>query len=91
THKVVQFDDYLHQTRKDAEGHVSQIALPKANVVGLTFNDGCTIIVRPSGTEPKCKFYFLLNGQSNEEVSQRLTTYLQDFSLTYLSEDKVLK
>lgn len=91
THKVVQFDDYLHQTRKDAEGHVSQIALPKANVVGLTFKDGCTIIVRPSGTEPKCKFYFLLNGQSNEEVSQRLVTYLQDFSLTYLSEDKVLK
>jgi len=89
--KVVLFEDYLFQVAKDDKGHHSTIALPKANVIKLNFNDGSSIVVRPSGTEPKCKFYFLIHGKSTTEVQVKLNQYLQAFSKLYLSEDKRLK
>lgn len=90
-YKVVLFEDYLSQVSKDDKGHVSAIALPQANVIKLNFNDGSSIVVRPSGTEPKCKFYFLINGKSSLDVQTKLNEYLRTFSLFYLSEDKPLK
>jgi len=90
-YKVVLFEDYLSQVSKDDKGHVSAIALPQANVIKLNFNDGSSIVVRPSGTEPKCKFYFLINGKSSLDVQTKLNEYLRTFSSFYLSEDKPLK
>ena len=89
--KVVLFEDYQFQVSKDDKGHVNSIALPQANVVKLNFDDGSSIVVRPSGTEPKCKFYFLINGKNSLDVQTKLTQYLQNFSSLYLSEDKRLK
>jgi phosphomannomutase len=55
--KVVAVSDYQAQTRTQA-GAAAPIALPKSNVVSLELEDGSRIIARPSGTEPKAKFYF---------------------------------
>lgn len=90
-YKVVLFEDYLTQTTKDDKGQVSTISLPHANVIKLNFHDGSSLVVRPSGTEPKCKFYFLINGKSALEAQTKLNEYLNAFSLLYLSDDKRLK
>ena len=41
--------------------------LPKSNVIKIIFVEGHSIVVRPSGTEPKIKIYFSLIGKSNED------------------------
>jgi phosphoglucomutase len=89
--KVAMFEDFQIQESKDSLGQQKSIALPKANVVKFTFEDGCSIIVRPSGTEPKCKFYFSIQGKNHEDCQRKLDTYLQSFSSIYLTEDKRLK
>ena len=57
--KVTIIKDYLHlQEREMATGIVKPIQLPKSNVLQFLLDDGSIISVRPSGTEPKIKFYF---------------------------------
>ncbi len=57
--EVVKIADYLSQEEKDIKsGTVSKIDLPKSNVLQFLTADGSKISVRPSGTEPKIKFYF---------------------------------
>ena len=55
--KVVAVDDIKKQQHIDADGKVTPINLPKADVVKLFLEDGSIVTVRPSGTEPKVKFY----------------------------------
>ena len=55
--KVVAVDDIEKQQHFEANGKVTPINLPKANVVKLFLEDGSLVTVRPSGTEPKVKFY----------------------------------
>ena len=54
--KVIRVEDYLEQKAYES-GKEERIELPKSNVVKLYFENGNTIAVRPSGTEPKVKFY----------------------------------
>lgn len=54
--------DYQKQVRKDMKtGEESPIPLPKSNVLQFLLTDGTKISARPSGTEPKIKFYFSVN------------------------------
>jgi phosphomannomutase len=56
---VVTVTDVLRGTRLDrAKGSSEAIALPASNVLALGFGDGSRITLRPSGTEPKVKYYF---------------------------------
>ena len=55
--KVVAVDDIEKQQHFERDGSVKPINLPKANVVKLFLEDGSLVTVRPSGTEPKVKFY----------------------------------
>ena len=55
--KVVAVDDIEKSLHMDINGQQSPINLPKSNVVKLILEDGSTVTVRPSGTEPKVKFY----------------------------------
>jgi len=55
--KVVAVDDIEKSLHIGLNGNKSTINLPKSNVVKLILEDGSTVIVRPSGTEPKVKFY----------------------------------
>ena len=55
--KVVAVDDIEKSLHIELNGKQEPINLPKSNVVKLILEDGSTVIVRPSGTEPKVKFY----------------------------------
>ena len=55
--KVVAVDDIEKSLHFELNGKQSPINLPKSNVVKLILEDGSTVTVRPSGTEPKVKFY----------------------------------
>ena len=57
--KVIKIKDYLSLEEKNLRsGDVTQIKLPKSDVLQFYLEDGSKISVRPSGTEPKIKFYF---------------------------------
>ncbi len=60
--KVVQIDDYQSSKSKNIlENTTSSISIPKANVLIFTTEDGSKIALRPSGTEPKIKYYISVN------------------------------
>ena len=60
--KVKELLDYQLQEKKDlATGETEKIDLPKSNVLQFITEDGSKISARPSGTEPKIKFYFSVN------------------------------
>ncbi|MBP6978530.1 MAG: phospho-sugar mutase [Bacteroidales bacterium] len=61
--RVVRIMDYLTQEEKDMlSGDQKKIPLPGSNVLQFFLEDGSKITVRPSGTEPKIKFYFGIRG-----------------------------
>ena len=53
--------------------------LPKSNVLKYFLDDGTWVCLRPSGTEPKIKFYFGVKGNSMDEATRELTTTIDDF------------
>jgi phosphoglucomutase len=58
--------DYDKREAKDlSNGQVCTIDLPKSNVLQFVLADGSKISARPSGTEPKIKFYFSVQGKLN--------------------------
>ena len=59
--KVQKIDDYQKQTSLYIDGTSVELAYPKSNVIIFTLADGSRIAIRPSGTEPKIKFYFSVN------------------------------
>lgn len=72
SYKVVSARDYKLDTIKDmATGEVKPTGLPASNVLYYDLEDGAWICVRPSGTEPKIKFYFGVKGTSLEDASQK--------------------
>lgn len=71
--KVSAVEDYKASVRKElATGKLNPISLPKSNVLKYFLEDGSWFCVRPSGTEPKCKFYFAVKGSSLQESEQLL-------------------
>ena len=71
-YKVVSARDYKLDTIKDmASGEVRPTGLPSSNVLYYDLNDGAWICVRPSGTEPKIKFYYGIKGSSMEDADAR--------------------
>jgi phosphoglucomutase len=82
--KVKQFVDYWQQVSKDDQGQLLPVALPKSDVVQFNLEDGSQIVVRPSGTEPKCKFYYMIRGESAAGCEKKLTQLKQNFETTYL-------
>lgn len=61
--RVVCIEDYDNSTSRNLiSGEVESISIPKSNVLIYYLEDGSKICARPSGTEPKIKFYFSVNG-----------------------------
>jgi phosphoglucomutase len=77
--KVTAVEDYLSSIRTDADGTEKVIDLPKSNVIKYHFEDSTWIALRPSGTEPKVKFYFSVCSSSLEESKQKLSQIEQQF------------
>lgn len=71
---VVAVEDYKTSVRKEfADGKLNPISLPKSNVLKYFLEDGSWFCVRPSGTEPKCKFYFSVIGNSLQDSEEKVT------------------
>ncbi len=74
--KVAQWKDYSDGSVVDAEtGEKSQMELSGSNVLRYEMADGTTILVRPSGTEPKIKVYVLTRGKDIAERDANLEKY----------------
>ena len=75
-YKVLKARDYQANTIKDLEtGEVTETGLPNSNVLYYELTDDAWLCVRPSGTEPKVKFYYGIKGTSladAEEKSEKL-------------------
>ncbi len=78
---VVIREDYL-QGKRTITGNGNKeetIQLPKSNVIKYYFDDGSWVCLRPSGTEPKIKFYFGVKGNSLEDSRERLAALEKAF------------
>lgn len=78
--RVVMVEDYKHSTAKNLiTGEIEDLYIPKSDVLIYYLEDGSKICARPSGTEPKIKFYFSVY-ETLEDVSQfdEVTALLND-------------
>ncbi len=69
--------DFKNQNVPDTNG--SKYFLPKSNVIQYFLTDGSKITLRPSGTEPKIKFYFSTKGKNKKEVEEKIKILKEDF------------
>lgn len=76
--KVIVQEDY-QSSKKVVANTEEKINLPKSNVLKYFLEDGTWVCLRPSGTEPKIKFYFGIQGNSMEEAKRKLSTTIDDF------------
>ena len=76
--KVAVAQDFALNQQVDAEGVVSEIGLPTSNVLKYILEDGSWIAVRPSGTEPKIKFYMGVKAATQEEAEEKLAKFQKD-------------
>ncbi|MCR5742810.1 MAG: phospho-sugar mutase [Lachnospiraceae bacterium] len=79
-YKVLEFRDYDKDTVLDIQtGKVTPTGLPKSNVLYYQFDDNAWCCVRPSGTEPKIKFYMGVKGTSFENAGDKLKALTDGF------------
>lgn len=66
-------EDFKAQTSTATDGTVTALTTPPSDVLKYTLADGSWIAVRPSGTEPKIKFYIAVVSETNEESQAKIT------------------
>ena len=76
--KVALAQDFSVNQQVDAQDVVSEIGLPTSNVLKYILEDGSWIAVRPSGTEPKIKFYMGVKAATQEEAEEKLAKFQKD-------------
>ena len=76
--KVALAQDFAVNQQVDSQGVVSEIGLPTSNVLKYILEDGSWIAVRPSGTEPKIKFYMGVKAATQEEAEEKLAKFQKD-------------
>lgn len=76
---ILKLRDYKKDTITDmATGAVTPTGLPKSDVLYFELNDNAWCAVRPSGTEPKIKFYFGVKGNNLSDAEARIKKLMQD-------------
>ena len=70
--EITVVEDFKAQTSTAADGTVTTLTTPPSDVLKYTLADGSWIAVRPSGTEPKIKFYIAVVGESNEDSQSKI-------------------
>ena len=76
--KVAVAQDFAVNQQVDSQGVTSEIGLPTSNVLKYILEDGSWIAVRPSGTEPKIKFYMGVKATTQEEAEEKLAKFQKD-------------
>ncbi|WP_276974298.1 phospho-sugar mutase [Dielma fastidiosa] len=69
--KVIASEDYGCLKRYENGSEQALIGFTKSDVLKFYLEDGSWIAVRPSGTEPKCKFYYCVRGTSKENAKEK--------------------
>lgn len=78
-YEVLAVRDYKEDTRRDLKtNEVTATGLPASNVLYYELSDNAWCCVRPSGTEPKIKFYFGVKGNSLEDANNKLEAVKKD-------------
>ncbi|WP_161878378.1 phospho-sugar mutase [Alkalibacterium sp. MB6] len=77
--KIKSIEDFKEQKRI-VDGEEEAIDMPKADVLKYTLADGSWIAVRPSGTEPKIKFYIAAFDESGVVVEEKMTAFEKDIN-----------
>lgn len=72
---VSQTEDFKALTRTMADGTVESLTTPPADVLKYFLTDGSWIAIRPSGTEPKMKFYLATKASSQEDANQKISAF----------------
>ena len=76
---IWKLDDYEQRIGKNiSTGETYQLTLPHSNVLRFSFNGGGFVMVRPSGTEPKIKFYFSVKADTFEKAKDTLNKVKTD-------------
>ncbi|MCF1684375.1 phospho-sugar mutase [Tetragenococcus halophilus] len=70
--KVVQTEDFKQLIRKNAAGTTEKLSTPPSDVLKYTLEDDSWLAIRPSGTEPKIKFYIGVKADSDERAQQKI-------------------
>ena len=70
--EITVVEDFKAQTSTATDGTVTALTTPPSDVLKYTLADGSWIAVRPSGTEPKIKFYIAVVGESNEDSQTKI-------------------
>ena len=70
--EITVVEDFKARTSTAADGTVTALTTPPSDVLKYTLADGSWIAVRPSGTEPKIKFYIAVVGESNEDSQSKI-------------------
>ena len=65
-------EDFKAQTATDSDDNVTKLTTPPSDVLKYTLTDGSWIAVRPSGTEPKIKFYIAVVGNSSQDAQAKI-------------------
>ena len=80
---ITHLEDYASATRHDLQSQQKEtIPLPKANVLIFISEDGTRVAARPSGTEPKIKFYVSVNTRLDSAENYRTTKAVLDQKIT---------
>ncbi|WP_426288676.1 phospho-sugar mutase [Enterococcus durans] len=73
--KVLQTEDFKKLTKTDTEGNVEKLTIPPSDVLKYVLEEDGWIAIRPSGTEPKIKFYIGVKGESAEDAENKINRY----------------
>lgn len=72
---VIQTEDFKELTKTDSNGNSEKLTTPPSDVLKYFLEDGSWIAIRPSGTEPKIKFYLATKASSQEEADQKIAKF----------------
>lgn len=75
--KVIKSEDYKECVIKEGDKVTELTGFTKSDVLKYYLEDGSWIAVRPSGTEPKCKFYYCIKGASKEDAHNKTVHFQQ--------------
>lgn len=85
---IIKFLDYKHQLSVQLlTGEKTSIDLPKSNVIQYVLEDGSKITMRPSGTEPKIKFYFSVKAKLQDETEYDIVCRDLDHMIDVLKKE----
>ena len=77
--KVASAADYQTGVITDADGKTAPTGLPVSNVLFYTLENGDSVVIRPSGTEPKIKLYYLVSDKTKEAAEEKRNAYKAAF------------